>query len=71
MVSSPSNSGLLSGMTELSAHRIIVAVEAIAVCAITYVVLALTREYFGREALWALGLAGLALALFSLFRLRK
>jgi hypothetical protein len=58
-------------MTTLSAHKIIVAIEVVVVCAITYAVLDLTRVYFGREALWASGMAGLALALFALFRLRK
>jgi hypothetical protein len=58
-------------MTTLSAHKIIVAAEVVVVCAITYAVLDLAREYFGREALWLLGIAGLALALFALFRLRK
>jgi hypothetical protein len=55
----------------LSTHKIIVAVEVVVVCAITYAVLDLTRDYFGREALWALGIAGLALALLALARLGK
>jgi hypothetical protein len=58
-------------MTTLSAHKVIIAVEVIVVCAITYAALALTRAYFGREGLWLLGLSGLACALFALFRLRK
>jgi hypothetical protein len=58
-------------MTTMSTHKIIVAVEVVVVCAITCAVLDLTREYFGREALWALGIAGLALALLALARLGK
>jgi hypothetical protein len=58
-------------MTTLSAHKIIVAIEVVVICAITFAVLELTRAYFGREALWLLGIAGLALALLGLFRLRK
>jgi hypothetical protein len=55
-------------MTTMSTHKIIVAVEVVVVCAI---MLDLTREYFGREALWALGIAGLPLALLALARLGK
>jgi hypothetical protein len=58
-------------MTTLSTHKIIVAIEVVVVCAITYAVLDLTRVYFGREALWVLGIAGLGLALLALLRLRK
>lgn len=58
-------------MTTLSAHKIIVAIEVVVVCAITYAALELTREYFGGEALWMLGIAGLAPALLGLLRLRK
>src|SRR5207245_198901 len=52
-----SNRWLLElGMTTLRAHKIIIAVEVLVVCAITYAVLVLTRAYLGREGLWALGL---------------
>jgi hypothetical protein len=58
-------------MTTLNAQRVIIAVEVIAVCAITYVALELTRNYFGREGFWLVGLAGLFCALFGLIRLKK
>lgn len=58
-------------MTTLSTHKIIIAVEVIAVSAITYTALAFARAYFGREGLWLVGFTALACALFALFRLRK
>jgi hypothetical protein len=63
--------GKAIGITTLSAHKVIIAVEVIVVCAITYAALSLVHAYFGREGLWAFGFAGLLCALFALYRLRK
>jgi hypothetical protein len=58
-------------MATVKAHWLIIAVEVIVVCAVTYALLALARTYFGREGLWVLALAGLLCAFLGLWRLRK
>jgi hypothetical protein len=59
------------GMATLNAHKLIIAVEVIVVCAVTYASLALAHTYFGREGLWLFGLAGLLCALLGFWWLRK
>lgn len=51
--------------------KIVIAVQAVGVGAVTLVALALVRDHVGRGAFWLVGLALLLLAGFALFRLCK